>query len=92
MRPSPQEVQELFEVACIPSRSGPNFYSFTENAAVHTEEECKLIIETCCILNVRPSDLITSQMFHTIVTRLALVEEALDTLRPIVAEVADDER
>lgn len=90
MRPSPQEVEDLFEVVCIPSRSGPNFYSFSDNAAVHSKDECLRIIEVCMILDTRPTDLVTSEMFHAIVTRLAAVEEALDTLRPVVGELVED--
>lgn len=90
MRPSPQEVQDKFEVVCTPSRQGPNYYHFTDNTAMHSKEECMMIVEMCMILGVRPSDLVSSKMLHTIIIRLAAVEEALDTLRPVVGELVED--
>lgn len=53
---------------------------FTNRASTHSEDEALAIVESCVILGTKITDILTSGTWHSLVTRLALLEDRVKSL------------
>lgn len=76
-RPSEQEITEALISHCTVENGS---WYFESGASGHSEEEARMIVEACLILDTRVTDLMSSKMWHSMIVRLTHVEEMVEEI------------
>lgn len=77
MRPTPEQIDVALRAHA--SERGPGWV-FDTSGYVHTDTQARALVESCLLLGVPVTDILSSTMWRTLITRLVAAEERIDAL------------